>query len=84
MHKMRENLVGKMVRNDCGIPIGVIKESVTDTDSGKIISLLIDPFDSIDSDEYTLNEKGHIVLPFQNIAPVKDALVFEDTLDYTF
>lgn len=81
---MRDNLVGKIVRNDCGIPIGVIKGSVTDTDSGKIISLLIDPLDSIDSEDYTLNEQGQIVLPYQDIAPVKDALVFEDTLDYKF
>jgi sporulation protein YlmC with PRC-barrel domain len=58
MDKLRENLVGKMVRNDCGIPIGVIKESVTDMDSGKVISLLIDPFDSIDSEKYKLNDKS--------------------------
>lgn len=84
MDKMKENILGKIVRNDCGIPIGVIKESVTDTDSGKIVSLLIDPFDSIDSEDYTLNEQGNIVLPYRDIAPVKDALVFEDTIEYKF
>lgn len=82
MDKLRENLVGKMVRNDCGIPIGVIKESVTDTDSGKIVSLLIEPVEGIDSDDYQFNEKGNIVLPYQDIAPVKDILIFEDALDF--
>jgi sporulation protein YlmC with PRC-barrel domain len=82
MANMREKLVGKMVRSECGIPIGVIKQSLTDEDSGKIISLLLSPAKSIDLDDYQFNEKGDIVLPYQDIAPVKDALVFEDTIDY--
>lgn len=63
--------------NEEGIPIGVIKKSLFDANSGKITSLLINPSQIIDPKEYIQNKDGEIVLPANCISPVQDVVVFE-------
>ena len=77
MRKSKNSLIGKTVMNGKGIPIGVIKESLFDIDSGEITSLLINPSNKIDLKEYEQNKQGQIVIPIDCISTVQDVVVFE-------
>ena len=77
MRKSKKRLVGKTVMNEKGIPIGVIKKSLFDIDSGEITSLLVNPSSKIDLDEYIQNKQGEILLPIDSISTVQDIVVFE-------
>lgn len=81
MEQIKNDLIGKTVMSEIGASIGVIKKSMVDSDSGKISSVLIDPSQEINPEKFRLNEQGDIILPYQDIFPVQDALVFEEKID---
>mgnify|MGYP006283836525 CR=1 FL=1 len=81
MKSFEKELIGKKVMSDIGVPIGVIKESFVDSDSGEIQTVVLDPFQNINVEQFKHNEQGDIVLPAQDICSVQDMFVFEEKLD---
>ena len=77
MDLSKNKLIGKTVMNEEGIPIGVIKKSLIDYDSGEVTSILIEPSKEIDINNYKQNNRGRIILPFENISPVQDVIIIE-------
>ena len=77
MYLSKKGLIGKTVMSEEGIPIGIIKKSILDVDSGEINSLLIEPSKEIDISNYKKNNKGRIILTFENIFPVQDVIIIE-------
>ena len=85
MDLTKKELIGKTVMNEEGIPIGIIKNSLRNADSGKINSLLIEPSKEIDISNYKKNNQGRIILPFENISPVQDVIIIEkEPIDEAF
>ena len=85
MDLTKKELIGKTVMSGEGIPIGIIKKSLKDTESGEINSLLIEPSKEIDTTNYKKNNQGRIILPFENISPVQDVIIIEkEPIDETF
>ena len=80
MDLIKKGLIGKTVMSGEGIPIGIIKNSLRNTDTGKINSLLIEPSKKIDINDYKKNNEGIIILPFENVSPVQDVIIYEKEL----
>ena len=85
MDLTKKELIGKTVMSGEGIPIGIIKNSLRDTDSEEVTSLIIEPSKEIDTSKYKKNNQGRIILPFENISPVQDVIIIEkEPIDETF
>jgi sporulation protein YlmC with PRC-barrel domain len=80
MELPRNNLIGKTVLNAKGIIIGKILESITDSISGEITSVLIKPSQEVNLNGFTLSDRGDIIFPFTSLSCVKDIIVIEETL----
>ena len=78
MENTNEKLIGKTILNSKGNIIGRIQESIKDSDSGEIISVLITPAKEINLKNYTITEHGEIVFPFSSLSLVKDILIIEE------
>lgn len=74
--KITENdLRGKTVMTEEGLYLGILRNSTVDIRTGELINILIEPSDEIDPRLYHLDEKGHIVFPFNSIKSVKDVVI---------
>ena len=80
METFKKELIGKIVMSGEGIPIGIIKESLLDKNTGDVKSILIEPSKDINISNYKLNNQGRIILPFENISHVKDIVIIEKEL----
>ena len=78
MENINDILVGKTVLNSKGNIIGRIQESIKDSISGEIISVLILPTKELNLGKYTLTERGEIVFPFSRLSSVKDIIIVEE------
>lgn len=77
MDLTKKELIGKTVMSEEGIPIGIIKKSLRDTNSGEVTSILLEPSNEIDISNYKKNNHGRIILPIENISPVQDVIIIE-------
>ena len=80
MEKINDLLIGKTVLDAKGNIIGKIHESIKDSVSGQILSVLITPSKKLKLQNYTLTEQGDIVFPISSLSSVKDIIIFEDTV----
>jgi len=80
MEHTNEILIGKTVLNTKGNIIGKIHESIKDSDSGQIISVLILPSKELNLQNYSLTEHGEIVFPFSSLSSVKDVFIIEELI----
>jgi sporulation protein YlmC with PRC-barrel domain len=73
-------LIGKTVLNAKGVIIGRILESISDSISGDIISVLIEPSKEVNLQSYSLTDHGQIIFPFSRLSCVKDIVIIEEPL----
>ena len=74
--KITENeLRGKSVMSEEGLYLGIMRNTLVDTRTGAIKSLLVEPSDDIDPRLYHLDKQGHLVFPFDSIKSVKDVII---------
>ncbi|RLF28628.1 MAG: PRC-barrel domain protein [Thermoplasmata archaeon] len=74
--KLLENeLRGKTVMSEEGIYLGILRNSLVDEKTGKLVQILVEPSDDIDPRLYHLDEMGHLVFPFDSIKSVKDVVI---------
>ena len=78
MENINEKLIGKTVLNAKGNIIGRIQESIKDSVSGEIISVLITPSKELNLKKYIVTEHGEIVFPFSSLSSVKDIFIIEE------
>ena len=80
MEKSNDLLIGKTVLNAKGVIIGVIKESIKDSVSGQIMSVLIKPSKEVNLQKYVLTDHGEIIFPFSSLSSVKNIIIAEEPL----
>ena len=77
MDLSEEELIGKTVLNEKGIPIGVIKKCLIESNAEDLGSILLSPSKDIEIRDYKSNIEGDIIIPLSRITPIKDVLIFE-------
>ena len=74
--KIAENeLRGKTVMSEEGLYLGILRNSTVDGRTGKLLNILVEASDDVDPRLYHLDEKGHLIFPFDSIKSVKDAVI---------
>jgi sporulation protein YlmC with PRC-barrel domain len=73
-------LIGKIVLDAKGVIIGRILEALKDDISGEITSVLIEPSDGMNLQNYSVTDRGQIVFPFRRLSRVKDVIIVEEPL----
>jgi sporulation protein YlmC with PRC-barrel domain len=74
--KITENeLRGKTVMSEEGLYLGIMRNSTVDAKTGQLHDILVEPSDDVDPRLYHLNNKGHLVFPFNSIKSVKDVII---------
>ncbi|HUS99841.1 MAG TPA: PRC-barrel domain-containing protein [Candidatus Thermoplasmatota archaeon] len=80
MENASDILIGKTVLNAKGVIIGKVQESIKDSVSGEVTSVLIKPSKEVDIQKYTVTDRGEIIFPFSSLSSVKDIIVIEEPL----
>jgi sporulation protein YlmC with PRC-barrel domain len=80
MGNVSDILIGKTVLNAKGVIIGKVQESIKDSISGEVTSVLIKPSKEVDLQKYTVTDRGEIIFPFSSLSSVKDIIVIEEPL----
>jgi len=76
MVKVLENeLRGKTVMSEEGLYLGILRNSVIDEKTGRLLTVLVEPSEDIDPRLYHLDDLGHLVFPFESIKSVKDVII---------
>lgn len=74
--KITENdLRGKTVMTEEGLYLGIMRNTTVDKKTGDLIGLLVEPSDDVDPRLYHLDNRGHLVFPFDSIKSVKDVII---------
>ena len=74
--KVFENeLRGKTVMSEEGLYLGILRNSLVDEKTGKLINILVEPSEDIDPRLYHLDDMGHLMFPFESIKSIKDVIV---------
>jgi|TARA_B100000959_G_C14863789_1_gene575371 sporulation protein YlmC with PRC-barrel domain len=74
-----KQLVGRKVVSDRGTIIGRLSDLSIETLAGKVIMLIISPDSDIDAQNFTLNDNGEILIPFNAVKAVKDVLIISES-----
>ncbi len=75
MKLTEDELRGKTVMSEEGLYLGIMRNSIVDTTTGNLTSLLVEPSDDVDPRLYHQDNQGHLVFPFQSIRSVKDVII---------
>lgn len=70
-----DELRGKTVMSEEGLYLGVLRNSTVDENTGEMQSILVEPSEDVDPRLYHLDNKGHLVFPFNSIKSVKDVII---------
>jgi sporulation protein YlmC with PRC-barrel domain len=74
--KILENeLRGKTVMSEEGLYLGILRNSLVDENTGELLNILVEPSDDIDPRLYHLDDRGHLLFPFDSIKSVKDVVI---------
>ena len=74
--KVFENeLRGKTVMSEEGTYLGILRNSIVDEKTGKLLEILVEPSEDIDLRLYHINEDGYLVFPFDSIKSIKDVVI---------
>jgi sporulation protein YlmC with PRC-barrel domain len=74
---LAENLSGKAVTGSDGAELGMLYNITMDLDSGQLRNLIIDPNEHIDTDEFEVDEQGHLLVPVGRVQAVKDHMIIQ-------
>jgi sporulation protein YlmC with PRC-barrel domain len=77
MQTKKDDFIGKTVMNKEGLVIGKIKDIQIASDVNEIKTISVESSEDINSQAFTVNEQGDIVIPFQDLTRVKNIFVFE-------
>jgi sporulation protein YlmC with PRC-barrel domain len=80
MDFLEEELIGKTVLSEKGIPIGVIKKCLIEINAEDSRSIIVSPSKEVEIRDYKSNTGGDIIIPLSRITPIKDVLIFEKNL----
>jgi len=72
---LAENLSGKAVTGSDGAQIGTLYNITMDVDSGDLGELLVTPNESVRTDEFAMDDHGHLEVPVGNVTAVKDHII---------
>lgn len=75
MKLLENDLRGKTVMSEEGLYLGILRNSLVDEKTGKLVNILVEPSEEIDPRLYHLDNMGHLVFPFDSIRSVKDVIV---------
>jgi sporulation protein YlmC with PRC-barrel domain len=74
---LAENLSGKSVTGSDGAELGMLYNITMDLDTGRLENLVIDPNEHIDTDDFDVDEVGHLLVPVSRVQAVKDHMIVE-------
>ena len=77
MDLSEDELIGKTVLSEKGVPIGVIKKCLIESNAVDSESIIVSPSKEIEVRDYKSNTEGDIIIPLSRITPIKDVLIFE-------
>jgi len=72
---LAENLSGKSVTGSDGAELGMLYNITMDLDTGRLENLVIDPNEHIDTDDFDVDEVGHLLVPVSRVQAVKDHMI---------
>jgi len=75
MRILENELRGKTVMSEEGLYLGILRNSLFEERTGKLINILVEPSEDIDPRLYHLDDLGHLVFPFESIKSVKDVII---------
>ena len=75
MRKFATELRGKTVMTNDGQILGMIENLIVDTQSGKVMDVLVVPANELETRLYKMDAQGRIILPFQGMQAIKDVVV---------
>ncbi len=75
MRKFVTELRGKTAMTDDGVILGTIDNFVVDTETGKIVHMLINPAEDLELRGYKRDAQGRLIMPFQAMRSVRDVVV---------
>jgi sporulation protein YlmC with PRC-barrel domain len=74
---LAENLSGKAVTGSDGAELGMLYNITMDLESGQLRNLIIDPNEHIDTDDFDVDESGHLLVPVNRVQAVKDHMIIQ-------
>jgi sporulation protein YlmC with PRC-barrel domain len=72
---LAENLSGKSVTGSDGAELGMLYNITMDLGTGRLENLVIDPNEHIDTDDFDVDEVGHLLVPVSRVQAVKDHMI---------
>ena len=75
MRKFATELRGKTVMTNDGQILGMIENFIVDTKSGKVMDILVNPAEEIETRLFKTDTQGRLILPFQGMQAIKDVVV---------
>ena len=75
MKVLENELRGKTVMREEGLYLGILRNSLVDGQTGKLLNILVEPSEDIDPRLYHLDDLGHLMFPFDSIKSVKDVII---------
>jgi sporulation protein YlmC with PRC-barrel domain len=75
MKVLESDLRGKTVMSEEGLYLGILRNSLFDEHTGRLINILVEPSEDVDPRLYSLDDLGHLMFPFENIKSVKDVVI---------
>jgi sporulation protein YlmC with PRC-barrel domain len=75
MKRFATELSGKTVMTEDGQVLGVLDDFVVDTKTGRILSLVVAPAESVETRLFKTDPKGRLLLSFRSLKAVKDVIV---------
>lgn len=68
-------LRGKTVMTEDGQLLGVLDDFMLETKTGRILSLLVSPAESVETRLFKTDPEGRLILSFRSMKAVKDVIV---------
>jgi sporulation protein YlmC with PRC-barrel domain len=75
MKVLESDMRGKTVMSEEGLYLGILRNSLIDSKTGEVKSILVEPSEDIDPRLYHLDDMGHLLFPFDTIKSVKDVII---------
>ena len=74
---LESDIRGKKVMSKDGSYLGVLRSSLIDEKTGRVLGVLVEPSEEIDSGLYHLDDSGNLVLSFDSIKSVREDVIVE-------
>lgn len=77
MKKFATELRGKTVMTNDGQILGMIENFIIDTETGRLVDVLVIPAEEIEPRLFKTDAQGRIILPFTGMKAIKDVVVMD-------